>query len=117
MTDEELKHIFSCHDIERNGILSFSEFKMILLSADQPSINLGISALNNDSLLSGRGQRIRRLESADHGLGSNDLQQAQRINGQSPIRGGGCIDLAALEGERGSQNSNAPASQNTRNPN
>ena len=55
MTDEELKHIFSCHDIERNGILSFSEFKMILLSADQPSINLGISALNNDSLISGRG--------------------------------------------------------------
>jgi Ca2+-binding EF-hand superfamily protein len=34
VNDEELKHIFASHDIERNGILSFSEFRMILLSAD-----------------------------------------------------------------------------------
>ena len=61
MTDEELKHIFSCHDIERNGILSFSEFKMILLSADQASINLGIKALNNDSRTPTRYRFLRRV--------------------------------------------------------
>ncbi len=60
---------------------------------------------------------MRRLESADHGLGSNDLQQAQRINGQSPIRGGEYIDLAAIDGERGFQKSTTHISQNNRSPN
>ena len=80
MTEEELKDIFACHDIERNGILSFSEFKMILLSADQPSINLGMAALLGDSFRQSNPRRLQRLVSGDDGIGQSELQQAERIN-------------------------------------
>lgn len=39
ITDEDVKHILQSHDIEKNGILSFDEFRLILVSSDQPSVD------------------------------------------------------------------------------
>ncbi len=39
ITDEDVKHILQSHDIEKNGILSFDEFRLILVSNEQPSVD------------------------------------------------------------------------------
>ena len=88
---------------------------MILLSADQPSINLGLSALSADPFRNNGGgnQRLRRLASQDDGFASNDLQQAQRV-GASPGRNEeDNTDLAAIEGERGNRKQSTLNVQNT----
>jgi calcium-dependent protein kinase len=40
LSDSDIKIILEIHDIERNGVLSFDEFRLILVTSDKPSASI-----------------------------------------------------------------------------